>query len=117
MLLRFSYQVDPSQKTKALNEIEQTIKVHLNENHVIPWFNVRPQKAYIVKVFSFVLFIFLQLLLFFSLRFIDTSSLFVYFLIINRENHSLRIYPYILPGTIGYFNPSYLFLFFLLSLR
>ncbi|RHZ68652.1 hypothetical protein Glove_294g52 [Diversispora epigaea] len=54
MLLEFSYQVDPSQKTKALDEISKLVNDHLVEHNVVPWFNPRPQKAYIVKGKPFV---------------------------------------------------------------
>ncbi|CAG8501743.1 11542_t:CDS:10, partial [Diversispora eburnea] len=51
MLLEFSYQINPSQKTKALDEINKLVNDHLVENNIVPWFNPRPQRAYIGEPF------------------------------------------------------------------
>ncbi|CAG8646474.1 6063_t:CDS:10, partial [Cetraspora pellucida] len=49
MFVNFSFRADPKLKESALEEIENHIKDHLNENKLVPWFNFQPNKAYLVE--------------------------------------------------------------------
>lgn len=50
MFVNFTIRVDPAQKEKALEEISQRVQTFLEDKSIVPWFNVRPTKAYLVKV-------------------------------------------------------------------
>ncbi|CAB4389502.1 unnamed protein product [Rhizophagus irregularis] len=49
MFVNFVFRVDPAQKKKALEEITQKVQTFLKDKSIVPWFNVRPTEAYLVK--------------------------------------------------------------------
>ncbi|CAG8521540.1 7567_t:CDS:10 [Funneliformis caledonium] len=51
MLVKFTFRVDPVQREKALEEISQNVQAFLKDKNIIPWFNVRPTKAYLGEPF------------------------------------------------------------------
>ncbi len=50
MFVNFVYRVDPAKENNALDEISQRVQTFLEDKKIVPWFNVRPTKAYLVKV-------------------------------------------------------------------
>ncbi|CAI2171431.1 19627_t:CDS:10 [Funneliformis geosporum] len=51
MLVKFTFRVEPEKKKKALEEISQLVEDFLKDKKIIPWFNVRPTKAYLGEPF------------------------------------------------------------------
>lgn len=54
MFVNFVFRVDPAQKKKALEEITLKVQTFLKDKSIVPWFNVRPTEAYLVKVHNLI---------------------------------------------------------------
>ena len=54
MFVNFTFRVDPAIKGKASEEISQRVQTFLKDKSIVPWFNIRPTEAYLVKVNKFI---------------------------------------------------------------